>query len=45
MDPGAVWEDFRIGFAHLTGWERDSDCNRHRMDPPRRRHFPVPRPR
>jgi hypothetical protein len=22
MDPGAVWEDFRVGFGHLTGWER-----------------------
>ncbi len=22
MDAGAVWEDFRIGFGHLAGWER-----------------------
>jgi hypothetical protein len=22
MDSGAVWEDFRVGFGHLTGWER-----------------------
>jgi SpoIIAA-like len=22
MDAGAVWEDFRVGFAHLAGWER-----------------------
>jgi SpoIIAA-like len=24
MDAGAVWEDFRVGFGHLTGWERVS---------------------
>ena len=22
MDAGAMWEDFRVGFAHLTAWER-----------------------
>jgi len=22
MDAGAAWEDFRVGFAHLSGWER-----------------------
>jgi SpoIIAA-like len=22
MDPGAVWEDLKVGFGHLTGWER-----------------------
>ena len=22
MDAGAVWEDFRVGFTHLSGWER-----------------------
>ncbi len=22
MDAGAAWEDFRIGFGHLSGWER-----------------------
>jgi SpoIIAA-like len=22
MDPGAVWEDFRIGIEHLSGWQR-----------------------
>jgi hypothetical protein len=22
MDAGAVWEDFRVGFRHLPGWER-----------------------
>jgi SpoIIAA-like len=22
MDAGAVWEDFRVGFGHLAGWER-----------------------
>jgi SpoIIAA-like len=22
IDAGAVWEDFRIGFGHLSGWER-----------------------
>ena len=22
MDPGAAWEDFRVGFGHLAGWER-----------------------
>jgi len=22
MDPGAMWEDFRVGLEHLTGWER-----------------------
>ncbi|HYZ42484.1 MAG TPA: STAS/SEC14 domain-containing protein [Stellaceae bacterium] len=22
MDAGAVWEDLRVGFAHLSGWER-----------------------
>jgi hypothetical protein len=22
MDAGAVWEDFRIGVGHLSGWER-----------------------
>ena len=21
MDPGAVWEDFWVGFGHLAGWE------------------------
>jgi hypothetical protein len=22
MDAGAMWEDFRVGFGHLKGWER-----------------------
>ena len=22
IDPGAVWEDFKVGFGHLTRWER-----------------------
>lgn len=22
MDPGAMWEDFRVGFGHLSSWER-----------------------
>ncbi|HEU0156066.1 MAG TPA: STAS/SEC14 domain-containing protein [Stellaceae bacterium] len=22
MDAGAVWEDFRVGIRHLSGWER-----------------------
>jgi len=22
MDPGAVWEDAKVGFAHLARWER-----------------------
>jgi hypothetical protein len=22
IEPGAIWEDFRIGMAHLTRWER-----------------------
>jgi hypothetical protein len=22
MDAGAMWEDFRVGFGHLAGWER-----------------------
>jgi hypothetical protein len=22
IDAGAVWEDFRVGFTHLSGWER-----------------------
>jgi SpoIIAA-like len=22
MDAGAAWEDFRVGFGHLAGWER-----------------------
>jgi hypothetical protein len=22
IDAGAVWEDFRVGFGHLAGWER-----------------------
>jgi hypothetical protein len=22
MDPGAMWEDFRVGMGHLAGWER-----------------------
>jgi len=22
IDPGAVWEDFKIGMEHLTRWER-----------------------
>lgn len=22
MEPGAMWEDFKIGTAHLTRWER-----------------------
>jgi stage II sporulation SpoAA-like protein len=22
MDVGAAWEDFRVGFGHLSGWER-----------------------
>jgi len=22
MDPGAVWEDFRVGMEHLSRWER-----------------------
>jgi hypothetical protein len=22
MDTGAIWEDFRVGFGHLSGWER-----------------------
>jgi hypothetical protein len=22
MDAGAVWEDFRVGIGHLSGWER-----------------------
>ncbi len=22
MDPGAMWEDFKVGMEHLTRWER-----------------------
>jgi SpoIIAA-like len=22
IDPGAAWEDFKVGFEHLTRWER-----------------------
>ncbi len=22
MDPGAMWQDFKVGMAHLTRWER-----------------------
>jgi hypothetical protein len=22
MEAGALWEDFRVGFGHLSGWER-----------------------
>jgi len=22
IDPGAVWEDFKVGMEHLTRWER-----------------------
>ena len=22
LDPGAMWEDFRVGMEHLTRWER-----------------------
>lgn len=22
IDPGAMWEDFKVGMAHLTRWER-----------------------
>ncbi|MBG0798479.1 STAS/SEC14 domain-containing protein [Methylocystis sp. L43] len=22
FDPGAIWEDFRVGMEHLTRWER-----------------------
>ena len=22
LDPGAVWEDFKVGVEHLTRWER-----------------------
>jgi hypothetical protein len=22
MDAAAIWEDFRVGFGHLSGWER-----------------------
>ncbi|WP_434666926.1 STAS/SEC14 domain-containing protein [Paraburkholderia sp. A3BS-1L] len=22
MDPGAAWEDFKLGVQHLTQWER-----------------------
>ncbi len=22
IDPGAVWEDFKVGMGHLTRWER-----------------------
>lgn len=36
IDPGAVWEDFKVGMAHLTHWERvavvtDVDWIRHTM--------------
>jgi len=41
MDPGAAWEDFKVGVEHLTRWERvavvtDVDWIR------RRRHLPLP---
>ena len=34
IDPGAVWDDFKVGVAHLTRWERiavvtDVDWIRH----------------
>ena len=36
IEPGAVWEDFRVGVEHLTRWERvavvtDVDWIRHTM--------------
>jgi hypothetical protein len=36
IDPGAVWEDFKIGVAHLLRWERvavitDVDWIKHTM--------------
>ena len=36
IDPGAVWDDFKIGMAHLLHWERiaivtDVDWIRHTM--------------
>ncbi len=36
IDPGAVWEDFMVGMAHFTRWERiavvtDADWIKHTM--------------
>lgn len=37
MEPGAAWEDFKVGLGHLTRWERvavvtDIEWIRHAMD-------------
>jgi SpoIIAA-like len=37
FDPGAMWEDFKLGMGHLAGWERvaivtDVDWIRHAMN-------------
>lgn len=37
MEPGAMWEDFKVGFEHLSRWERiavvtDTDWIRHTIN-------------
>jgi len=45
MDAGAVWEDFRVGFTHLSGWGADRRRDRCRLDPARNQRVPVSGPR
>ncbi len=32
LDPGAVWEDTKVGFSHLRDWERAANGHRRGMD-------------
>ncbi len=32
LEAGAIWEDFKVGMAHLARWERVAHSHRCRMD-------------